>query len=531
MTNDKPARPMLARLLRTRTRRIVVPVAVVAVLGTAGVAGAMALSGGSGSFVVDAVTAPAVLPGGTVSQSVAGLWSGSQVSSWTKIAGPDWLSVTGEGSVTGTVPAGTTGEALVTVEADKDAGSTIQVAVPVVAASQPQHLEAASWNLDDAGASASWSAQQKELHAIVAEGVQVVGVQEAGGTAAQELASDLGWYSWQATAAQGGGDLGIISAYPIGDVTPPTATVPAAAVTIDVNGQHVRVWVTHLDESDYGPERACLDGATDLAAHEATTTRAAQAAAVAAAMGSDIAGASSTPVLMLGDLASPSAADWTTATSASHCNAGAVSWPAPAAFTGAGLTDSYRAAYADPAAHPGDTWSPLVTSTPDGRPEPQDRIDYVDYAGPLQVLGAESYATAPAEWPSDHAAAITLFALTAAHAPSATGAAVSPLVPPSGAPVGPSATAHPGSLRHARPRIAGAAKVGWVLRARPGAWSPRPSLSYQWYVGGRAIKHATTATFRPTRAQRGKRITVRITATRPGYATTTVTSAATKRVS
>jgi hypothetical protein len=617
MTTDKPARttvPAFPALLRKARLRIVVPVAVLAVGVIGGVAGAVALSGGSGSFVVQAVSAPPVLPGGTVSQSVAGLWEGDQVSEWSKVDGPAWLSVSDEGTVTGTAPATAPEHSeLITVQAGGDHAARIKVSVPVVAPEQKQRLEAASWNLDDAGAHASFSAQKKELLALVAEGIQVLGVQEAGGTAAKELAADLGWHYWQAAPSQDGGDLGLVSAYPISDVVEPTATVPAAAATIDVNGQHVRVWVTHLDEADYGPDRACNAHAADLAAHEATTVRAAEATAVAAAMSADLtasAGSAGVPVLLLGDLASPSAKDWTAATSASHCDAGPVAWPVPAIFAAAGLTDSYRAAFDDPAAHPGATWS-------------QDRIDYVSYAGALLLAGAESYRTSAGTWPSDHAAAITLFELTAAHSahalahgsgdsgttatpsshPSAgDGSADDPLVTElpvgslavtgtpvvgstlrastaawpagatfsyqwfaNGAPVrgataatfaptaaqvgrqvsvrttakhgqqtGTVTVAGPvvraGRLAHTRPRITGAVKVGKVLRAHAGSWAPAPKLSYQWYANGKPVKGATKATFKPTRTQRGKHITVKITATKPGFSPVAVASAATKKV-
>lgn len=503
--------PALAALVTTRRRRIVVGVAALAVLGSAGVASAVALSGSSGSFDVEAISAPAVLPGATVSQSVAGLWTGDQVTAWAKAAGPDWLSVTDEGVVTGTAPASAT-SAVVTVEADGNPQDTIQVAVPVTAPGQ-QRLEAASWNLDDAGAHASWSAQQKELQAIAAEGVQVIGLQETGGTAAAELAADLGWYSWQSATDQDGGDLGLISAYPISDVIPPTDAIPAAAASIDVNGHTVRVWVTHLDESDYGPDRACFDGATDLAAHEATTTRATQAAAVASAMTGDIAastGSAGTPVLLLGDLASPSASDWTAATSASHCNAGPVDWPVPDDFTHAGLADSYRVAYPDPTADPGTTWSPTVTTDANGRPEPQDRIDYVDDAGPLQVLGAESYATAPTTWPSDHAAAITLFQLTGTAPPT---------TPAGGRP----------ALTAGTLSLVGPAAVGEPLRATTGAWPRGTTFAYRWYANGTAITSATRSTYTPTAAQAGRRLTVRVTGTLDQRSATLTSRAATVR--
>jgi hypothetical protein len=326
-------------------------------------------------------------------------------------------------------------------------------------------------------------------------------------------------------------------------------------------------------------------------------------------------------VLLLGDLASPSASDWTAATSASHCNSGPVAWPVPAVFASAGLTDSYRAAYADPAAHAGTTWSPTVTTNANGQPEPQDRIDYVEYAGPLQVAGAESYHTAAGTWPSDHAAAITLFTLTAPHGsrapdrgPSGAGSEATPTSHPSpdgegsssnaGSTVGSvSVTGRPvvggtltattagwpagatftyqwlasgvpvpgatgasyvpgaaqlgqevsvratgadgqrtgtvtvtgpvvgtGTLTHGHLHITGRARVGRTLTVRGGGWAPAPALAYQWYANGKAVKGATSATFKPGRAQRGKHLTVTVVATESGYSTVALAAAATKRV-
>jgi hypothetical protein len=149
-------------------------------------------------------------------------------------------------------------------------------------------------------------------------GISVIGVQASDGTGAQALAGGLG-YSYQSS-----GDLGIVSAYPVSAVTPPADATPAAGVTLDVYGQPVRVWVVHLDESDYGPDREAA-GDTDLVAYEKTTVRYAQAVAIAREMADDIASARQVPVILLGDLASPSGLD------------GSIDWPVPDVFARAGL--------------------------------------------------------------------------------------------------------------------------------------------------------------------------------------------------
>ncbi|GAA3686428.1 hypothetical protein GCM10022237_51040 [Nocardioides ginsengisoli] len=80
------------------------------------------------------------------------------------------------------------------------------------------------------------------------------------------------------------------------------------------------------------------------------------------------------------------------------------------------------------------------------------------------------------------------------------------------------------------PKIAGTAKVGRKLTARAGTWAPTPTLRYQWLRNGKAIKGATGATYRLVKADRGKRITVRVTASRPGCLTVVKVSAATRKV-
>lgn len=76
-----------------------------------------------------------------------------------------------------------------------------------------------------------------------------------------------------------------------------------------------------------------------------------------------------------------------------------------------------------------------------------------------------------------------------------------------------------------KPRITGTAKVGATLAVGLGTWSPAPSkVTYRWFVGGTQV--ASTATLRVTSAMAGKPVTVKVTGTRAGYVTTTVTSSA-----
>ncbi len=79
-------------------------------------------------------------------------------------------------------------------------------------------------------------------------------------------------------------------------------------------------------------------------------------------------------------------------------------------------------------------------------------------------------------------------------------------------------------------KVSGTAKVGKKLTAKVGTWSPTPKFSYQWYRGNTAIKKATKASYTLTKADRGKKIRVRVTASGTKLQTVVATSPATKKV-
>jgi hypothetical protein len=80
-----------------------------------------------------------------------------------------------------------------------------------------------------------------------------------------------------------------------------------------------------------------------------------------------------------------------------------------------------------------------------------------------------------------------------------------------------------------KPVITGTAKAGKKLRAKPGTWSPAAaSYSYTWKRNGHVIAGARSAAYKVKKGDRGKRITVTVTASRPGYTSASATSAAKK---
>jgi len=82
------------------------------------------------------------------------------------------------------------------------------------------------------------------------------------------------------------------------------------------------------------------------------------------------------------------------------------------------------------------------------------------------------------------------------------------------------------------PTISGEPQVGSTLTATSGSWSkPDVQLSYVWLADGLAIEGATTSTYTPVRSDLGKALTVRVTATKTGFASNSVDSLPTAAVS
>lgn len=80
------------------------------------------------------------------------------------------------------------------------------------------------------------------------------------------------------------------------------------------------------------------------------------------------------------------------------------------------------------------------------------------------------------------------------------------------------------------PRIYGKAKVGRTLSVTTGSWAPAPTLVVKWYRSGKAVKGANGPTYTLTRKDKGKRLTVKVTASGQGLQTVSRTSARTAKV-
>lgn len=322
-----------------------------------------------GGFVTDTLHLPASALSGTVSQQLLGLWNGAAPTSFTKVSGDDWLSVSSNGVVSATAPSHEpdyAGE--ITVSATNGTvTSRILVEAPVATAPE---VQAASWNAWANGSGVT-DAVGKNLQAIASRGIGLVAFQDGGSAMAQQIGAALGWHVYTS------GDLGIVSTYAFTSAprVGATAAAPALAATVDIRGQKVRVWDAYLDES-----------ATD------TSARASQAQGIADAVQQDVFTSTKTPVLLLGDLGSPELA---------------------ATLTAAGVADTYRQVNPDVDAAPGATWPVFPASA-----ATSTRVDYVFEAGiGLHLVDSDELSTgwpsstSPAgnSWASDHNAVVTTF--------------------------------------------------------------------------------------------------------------------------
>ena len=82
------------------------------------------------------------------------------------------------------------------------------------------------------------------------------------------------------------------------------------------------------------------------------------------------------------------------------------------------------------------------------------------------------------------------------------------------------------------PMITGLPTVGEGLEANHGGWEPTPATyDYQWLADGQPIPNATNFVLVPTADLVGKPVSVRLTVSRPGYISTSVTTPETAPIS
>jgi hypothetical protein len=84
-------------------------------------------------------------------------------------------------------------------------------------------------------------------------------------------------------------------------------------------------------------------------------------------------------------------------------------------------------------------------------------------------------------------------------------------------------------VRRPKPSVKGTPTVGRRLTVKRAAYDPGVSLTYTWYVGGHRVG-VSTPTLRVAKSYRGHRISVRVSARKPGYTTWTSRSSTTRKV-
>ena len=88
----------------------------------------------------------------------------------------------------------------------------------------------------------------------------------------------------------------------------------------------------------------------------------------------------------------------------------------------------------------------------------------------------------------------------------------------------------PAVLTGPKPIIKGKAVVGKRLTAKTGSWPAGTTFAYRWLANGKVVRKAASAALRLRPALEGKRLSVRVTAAKPGYVSVTLVSAKTKKV-
>ncbi|PFG18360.1 sialidase-1 [Propionicimonas paludicola] len=87
----------------------------------------------------------------------------------------------------------------------------------------------------------------------------------------------------------------------------------------------------------------------------------------------------------------------------------------------------------------------------------------------------------------------------------------------------------PSLAKKKSPSVSGTHKVGKTVTASQGTWSPNATVTrYQWLRNGKEISSATSASYKLSKADKGKKVSVKVTVTSPGYQPSTATSSAKK---
>ncbi|MDH4442726.1 MAG: endonuclease/exonuclease/phosphatase family protein [Rhizobium sp.] len=300
----------------------------------------------------------------------------------------------------------------------------------LVVAQDPMELTVMSFNIWGGGGNAGKSVDET-VAVIKTVGADIVGIQETrlepdpctaescsatGESKARAIAEKLGYFFYdqgQQNAALWAN--AILSRYPTGKATPHDL-----GVEIDVNGRKVYAFNLHLTDFPYQPYQL-LNIEYGTAPFLKTAAEAELAAKAARGPALDLFFADlkhadgADAAFVFGDFNEPSHLDWTDAAVRAGRHPLAVGYPSSRRIEAeGGFIDLFRAAFPDPVAKPGCTWTP--TSEPTASDDHHDRIDYtLGRAKNLTVIkaGIVGEKTPEADivvtpWPSDHRASMAV---------------------------------------------------------------------------------------------------------------------------
>lgn len=279
----------------------------------------------------------------------------------------------------------------------------------------PVSLNVMQFNIEYGGTGVEFGSVAKAISVAKAD---VVAIQEGCGSM-RRLAVDLGWKYYDVRTQ-------VVSRFPLWHPEHPVA----GAIYVEVEPGHVIAVINvHPASRRFGPTRIAKGYPVEKVLKNERGIRLTelQPSLEVARELMDV----GVPVVLLGDFNAPSHRDWTEHTIGmrSHLLV-PVDWPTSVACEEIGLTDVYRAVYADPITHPGITWPadrPFVKGyNPARRGAPADRIDLMFASDKLtidkiQIMGEKQSPFSELfvdPWPTDHRALVAQFEVEPAQLPT-----------------------------------------------------------------------------------------------------------------
>jgi len=286
-------------------------------------------------------------------------------------------------------------------------GATLAQETPAPERARPDTLTVMTYNVLYA------TPDDGTIRALNAADPDLVGLQEISEPRLRYIADSLGYYYHHhgEHEASGENDTGLLSRYPLSQVTRYGATI-----YLTVNDP-VHIANVHLSPYPYEPYEL-RDGeiTPDEAVAQARYTRFPEIQPVLEALEEPL--EEGVPVLLTGDFNEPSHLDWTSAAAEAGLHLEkTVAWPVSREIVRHGFRDAFRTVYPDAVERPGPTWTTL-TGDPD---EVHDRIDMVYVAGEgVEVVDAYTVGlrdvpptdVAVEGYPSDHRSVVATITLS-----------------------------------------------------------------------------------------------------------------------